>query len=377
MKSFFFCLLICFSLNILSKAKESENKIINKTENNIENKNNIKNEKSVKNKNNNPSNITTDQKLNSKSNKTSSHKQKRKSKPKKGEYAFDSNSTASYNTSFTPNIDVINLNDLTFDMVLQKGNHYRWLVILYSETCGHCEAARREVRKLLPQYRNNNTIRFGEIEINRNPMTNMRFNIEGVPYIFLLQNNTIYELDNYANQNNLIKFIDTIFEDVKDELKPFPPMVPIYKFAWQIIVNIFVGITNGVNEMLFDAGYEFEFTPILLLLSIIGFFAFIVLLEYLCCLRFCPDDDKKKSKVKNKEEGKEEAEEENNEEEDEKEDNKNEDEKIEEEKIKRERNKEKEEKEEKERESNKKKKNDKKDNNAEKDNFKNKKKKKE
>ena len=38
-------------------------------------------------------------------------------------------------------------------MALKKGNTYKWFVILYSETCGHCEFARRELRKIFSQYK--------------------------------------------------------------------------------------------------------------------------------------------------------------------------------------------------------------------------------
>jgi len=126
-------------------------------------------------------------------------------------------------TSNLLNNQIYSLNDMTFDAILQKGNNYKWLVILYSQTCGHCQDARRAIRKVFPNYRNSTTIRFAEIEITRNPMTNMRFEIEGVPYIFLLQNNSIYEMDLYANERNLKKFIETDFNNVTEELKPFPP----------------------------------------------------------------------------------------------------------------------------------------------------------
>ena len=211
------------------------------------------------------------------------------------------------------NKEIYSLNDLTFDLVLQKGNNRKWLVILYSQTCGHCEHARRELRKIFANYKNNASIGFAEIEINRNPMTNMRFNIEGVPYIFLLQNDSIYEMDLYPSQKNLMKFIETKFEDVKNELKPFPPMVQLHKFGWQILKNIMRGITNGVNELLYDYGYEFEFTPLLLLLTIFMFFGSICLFEYFCCLGFCPDEEAKKKKKKKEIEKKGEKEEENKE----------------------------------------------------------------
>ena len=49
-------------------------------------------------------------------------------------------------------------------------------------------------------------------------------------------------------------------------------MVPIYKFGWQIIKNIFTVATNGINELLYDNGYEFQFTPLILVFTIIMVF---------------------------------------------------------------------------------------------------------
>ena len=323
MRSFFIFLLVAFSIIILSIEKDNETKI---------------------------SNSTKEQKISKSENKTSNKTvNKDKQKKKKLKKKAPSPNVDSSFPEEDPNGNnqhVYSLNDLTFDMVLQKGNNNKWLVILYSATCGHCEHARREIRKILPNYRNDTTIKFAEIEINNNRMTNVRFKIEGVPYIFLLQNNSMYEMNTYANQKNLKKFIETDFNKIpQEELIPFPPMVPIYEFGWMVIKNIFRGITEMVNEMLFDKGYEFEFTPLTLLLTVVFGFGSVCILEYLICLKFCPDDSQKKSKkpVKKEkeiiEEEKEEEEEENN---DENEENESDDklkekkEKSEEEKIKRE-----------------------------------------
>ena len=189
------------------------------------------------------------------------------------------------------NEKIYSLDDNTFDIVLQKGNYYKWFVILYSELCRHCEHARQELRKIFPEYKNSATIRFAEIEIDNNRMTDMRFDVEGVPYIFLLQNNSIYEMDLYPNEKNLKKFIETDFNEVSNELKSFPPEMKFYKVGWYIIRNIFRELSQGVNEILEIFGYKFRFTPLLIfftfILTIIIFFT----LEYFCCLRFCPLDE--------------------------------------------------------------------------------------
>ena len=355
MRPFLFFLILNFSILLISSEKENVNKTVNQTENQKvnEDKSKIEN-KLTNNTSNKTENNTSFKPENKTSNKTDKKKPKKKKPIKRKPVLSPLDSSPSFENSNPEEItnkDIYSLNDLTFDMILQKGNNYKWLVILYSQTCGHCQDARRAIRKVFPNYRNSTTIRFGEIEITRNPMTNMRFEIEGVPYIFLLQNNSIYEMDLYANERNLKKFIETDFNNVTEELKPFPPMVAPHKVGWEIAKNVVRVITNGINEMLYDAGYEIEFTPLTLFLSIISFFASICIIEYFCCLRFCPDDDEKKDKDKegqnvekkeNEEDDKEKKENEENENKIEEEENKENKETTEEEKIKREKEKEKE-----------------------------------
>ena len=120
----------------------------------------------------NQENKTTNININNTNNKTQTKKNQRKYRRPP---PIRSTSKIPNDTSHLNNNDVYSLNDLTFDMVLKGGNNYKWLVILYSETCGHCEHARREIRKVFPSYKNSTSIRFAEIEINKNYLTNMRF----------------------------------------------------------------------------------------------------------------------------------------------------------------------------------------------------------
>ena len=274
MKPFFFFLLIIISTFILTLEKDNETNtttIINQTKDN---------------------NINAT--LNNTTPKKPKHKKNRPNIPP----PLRSTSKIPNDTSHMPNNDIYSLNDLTFDMVLRGGNFYKWFVILYSETCGHCEHARREIRKIFPDYKNSTSIRFAEIEINKNHLTNMRFDIEGVPYIFLLQNESIYEFDLFPSVKNLKTFIETDFKEVEEDLKPFPQMVPGFKVALVVLTNIFRGITNMINDLLWDWGFEFEFTPMLLFLSFIGFIVFICILEFYCCAKWCPDEEKPKKKKK-------------------------------------------------------------------------------
>ena len=288
MKSFFFFFLIIL-IAIISN-QEQNNSIENITkplEQTISSNSSIINQE----------NKTTNININNTNNKTQTKKNQRKYRRPP---PIRSTSKIPNDTSHLNNNDVYSLNDLTFDMVLKGGNNYKWLVILYSETCGHCEHARREIRKVFPSYKNSTSIRFAEIEINKNYLTNMRFDIEGVPYIFMLQNNSIYELDLFPSSKNLKKFIDTDFKDIEEELKPFPSMVPAPKIIFVILSNILRGITNAVNDLLYDYGYDFEFTPSLLIITFILGFSSICILQFVCCAKFCPDEEKPKKKKKKK-----------------------------------------------------------------------------
>ena len=47
-----------------------------------------------------------------------------------------------------PNDEIYELNDSNFDIVLQNGNNYRWFVLFYVSTCGHCRRAKKEIKSV-------------------------------------------------------------------------------------------------------------------------------------------------------------------------------------------------------------------------------------
>ena len=372
MRNLLFFILIIFSIFLLSKEKENEKK--------VENKNTTKKKEENKTSDKKEENKISDKKEKKKKNKKSKKKEQKKEEKKlipPPPLSFISDIPKdTYNLL---NDNVYNLNDDTIDRTLRNGNNYRWFVILYSETCGHCYFARTEIRKILPEYKYSSYLRFAEIEVNINPNINMRFNIGGVPYIFILQNNTMYIMDLYPSQKNLIKFIETPLTDfLPEEKKPFPPKAKINNFSWDNILSVFQDATNTINDLLKDYGFKIQLTPTILIFTIVMIFGFSCILEYFCCLKYCPDEEEiKPEKIKDKKE-------ENNKDENEIEEKK-EDEKIEEinkdkdlseeEKIKREKEKEEKEKknEEKKEDKNKNKKDEDKDNKNKKANKKKKK----
>ena len=125
------------------------------------------------------------------------------------------------NFSFIPNDEIYELNDMIFDLYIEKGEKYRWFILFYLRTCGYCRKAKKEIEKIFKNYTNTKT-RFAELEIDDNVMSNVRFNISGVPHIILVENNKMLTLEKYPNEKNLIEFLNTSFNDVKDEIVDFP-----------------------------------------------------------------------------------------------------------------------------------------------------------
>ena len=175
------------------------------------------------------------------------------------------------------------LNDLFFDYMIRDGKIYRWFILFYSKTCGHCMRAKREIKKVFEELKSNDSLRFAQIEAYDNTMTNVRFNITGVPYIIIVENNTMHELDLYPNYENLKKFIFTNFSEVKDELKPFPKKVRFHYVAWVIFKQTLDSVTASVNKFLTKKNIKIQFNPYAFILTVL------ITIIACCfgCVKFC------------------------------------------------------------------------------------------
>ena len=175
------------------------------------------------------------------------------------------------------------LNDLFFDYMIRDGKIYRWFILFYSKTCGHCMRAKIEIKKVFEELKSNDSLRFAQIEAYDNTMTNVRFNITGVPYIIIVENNTMHELDLYPNYENLKKFIFTNFSEVKDELKPFPKKVRFHYVAWVIFKQTLDSVTASVNKFLTKKNIKIQFNPYAFILTVL------ITIIACCfgCVKFC------------------------------------------------------------------------------------------
>ena len=208
------------------------------------------------------------------------------------------------NTSKTNNkeqkIELLELNDSNFDLVIQNGKNNRWLILFYLQTCYHCSRARTIINRILEfqEYKIINNIKFASIEIENNTKTNIRFNISQVPYIILVENNTMFEFDNYANEKNLINFIETNFTNVTNELKSFPSR-NIFKYYYKKFDNSLTFVLEEVNTFLKSKNINFKFNAITFILGYTIFcfiFWMIVIYGFMKC---CAPNSKKKKQKKN------------------------------------------------------------------------------
>ena len=144
--------------------------------------------------------------------------------------------------------EVIELNDSNIDSIIKDGIYNRWLILCYLETCYHCERARQVLNDILESgnYPIINNIKFAQIEVQKNIKSNIRFNISKVPYTILVENNTMYELELYPSEKNLLNFIGTDFRNVTKDIMPFPHM-NIFKYYYAIF-------DNSVSEIVKEVG---------------------------------------------------------------------------------------------------------------------------
>jgi thiol-disulfide isomerase/thioredoxin len=192
---------------------------------------------------------------------------------------------------YFPPTKIYELNDILFDYYIREGKIYRWFILFYSKTCGHCRRAKKEIQKVFEELQEDDSIRFAEMEAYDNTMTNVRFNITGVPYIILVENNSIYELNLFPNFDNIKNFILTIFSEVKDELKPLPKKVKFHYVAWVMFKQTLESIGNGINSLVSKTRLKNKVNPFVILFAVIVIIILFCVGLVKCCIYCCCNDE--------------------------------------------------------------------------------------
>ena len=193
--------------------------------------------------------------------------------------------------------EIITLNDNNFNYFVKDGKDNRWLIIFFIESCYHCNRALQILKNIL--YKNHfksiNNIKFGKIDVSLNEKINFRFNISEVPYIALIDNSSMIELDLYPNEKNLLNFIESNISQWENKFNiPKNNLLKYYYISMDKSLSNFV---NNINDFLKSRNINYSMNPIIfiLLYIVICIILWIVIFSIyiICC------GHKKKEDIKN------------------------------------------------------------------------------
>ena len=187
------------------------------------------------------------------------------------------------------NDKIYELSDMTFENSINAGKYYKWCVIFYLKTCGHCKRAKNARDKIFKKV-SDPKVRFAQLETEENMITNFRFNVTAVPYIVLIENNSMLELEKYPNEENLLNFCQSNFSNFEKEIIPYPKPIGMGKVSWIMFRETINGLIYQINNYLKKYGINHqlnfnEFLILLVLFLVIGGF-----LEYYL-LSLCLNDN--------------------------------------------------------------------------------------
>ena len=187
------------------------------------------------------------------------------------------------------NDKIYELSDMTFEDTINAGKYYKWCIIFYLKTCGHCKRAKNARDKIFKKV-NAPKVRFAQLETEENMITNIRFNITAVPYIVLIENNSMLELEKYPNEENLLNFCQSNFSNFEKEIIPYPKPIGMGKVSWIMFRETINSLIHQINYYLkkYGINHQMDFNEFLILavlLLVIGGF-----LEYYI-LSMCMNDN--------------------------------------------------------------------------------------
>ena len=196
--------------------------------------------------------------------------------------------------------EIIELDDSNFDSIIQNGYNNRWLILFYLEKCYHCYRARTVLNRVLEfkEYKNINNIKFASIEINRNSKSSIRFNVNKVPYIVLVENKKMLELDSYVSESKIIDFIETNFTNVTNDLIPFPQR-NLFKYYYKVLYNSLDYAVDKCNEFLASKNIKFKFSLLTIIITY-SIFCLILWSSLLYIFFKCFDSRNNSKKIKQK-----------------------------------------------------------------------------
>ena len=194
------------------------------------------------------------------------------------------------NFEFFSENKIYELNDTSFDEITKAGRAYRWLILFYSYTANsEYINAMKEVKNIYESYKTLNELRFAQMNIDNNVITKIRLDINKIPNLILLENDTMLEMNSTLNHENIEGFIFTIFSEVKAYLKPLPQKITYTYAQWVIYSKAFDEFLNEFNQDLMNRGIKIHFNVYgfiicAIILVVISFYIMKYIIYFCCCI---------------------------------------------------------------------------------------------
>lgn len=206
------------------------------------------------------------------------------------------------------NIEVRNITDSNFDQEVNDGRTNSWLVMFYLNTCPHCKVAKEGLYKIAKneELTSEDKVRIGKVECSANVMSCMRFNVTRVPYIVLIEDQKLFELNTYATEHTMLKLITE--EKLLDSAKEIPDSLGYVGLFFKILKEAVMLLNEYIeefvsNKMNMKIQWDTNYTIALLVVFLIT----MIFIEYLIVVYCCKRSHKQPKKTNKIEESKEEV----------------------------------------------------------------------
>ena len=194
---------------------------------------------------------------------------------------------------YWPNSTIPTLHDKNFDKIIKRGKVKPFLLLFSVQRCAICNEVLHFFENIteIIHKEYNSDIQFGKVDCFNSSWTVLRFNIDRIPKILYIENDTVSYMNANLTNENVFEFL----RDVNKKVFPFPK--PMTYFS--IILKIIDTLNETITKYLESKGLMWN--KVLTVSLIIGF---ILLVAYVqtkfmnyCCKSKKDNSTKRRHKV--------------------------------------------------------------------------------
>ena len=181
----------------------------------------------------------------------------------------------------------IELGNSNFDSIINGGINNRWVIVFFSSASGFSRNVKGLIDKIIldNNFTHINNIKFGSVDVDYNLILQVRFYVKGVPYIIVVENNTMFEFHNWPTEENLRQFIQ-IENTTNINIKEFPKRANIFKLIKDIYAFSFDNLNHYFNKFIHKHGIRINVSlkQFLIIFSIAILIIIYIIIKILDCI---------------------------------------------------------------------------------------------